>query len=183
MEENKSKGVLNAINPKKKVAPKKVLNKDEEAKAKVEELLKNTSVAGLVKSEPTKPEFNVEEIKQERSSKWMEEQIELLNTQVTEQENEILFYKNEIQNLQNALQNGGRVTNDVVSDVNELSPNLVALFRHFENVYEQRIGGDDPMIRVVHPESGHGILDKFLEYIPQLNSIKRYRYRGNRMMY
>jgi hypothetical protein len=179
MEENKQ-SVLNAINPKKKGAStaKKVLNKDEEAKAKVEALLKNTSVAGLVKSEPSKPEFDIEEIKQERSSKWMEEQIELLNRQVSEQENEILFYKNEIQNLQNGLQNNGGATIDMVSNVNELSPNLVALFRHFENVYEQQ--GGEPMIKVVHPESGHGILDKFLEYIPQLNSIKRYRYRGSR---
>jgi hypothetical protein len=174
--EKKTEDLLNAINPlKKKVAAKKpAQDKDSEARAKVDELLKGTSVG-----KPTieqKPQFDVKEIKEEKTSKWLEDQVDLLNKQVEELENEILYYKDEMQKMQNSGVGNGGVVNSGI-----LSPDVVALFRHFENVYEQRIGGDEPMIMVAHPQSGHGILDKFIEYIPQLNGIKRYRYRGSRM--
>lgn len=178
--EKSTTNVLNAINPKKKgnaAAPKKTLSKDEEATAKVEQLLKNTSVAGLVKSEPAKSEFDIEDIKQEKTSKWMEEQIDLLNKQVEEQENELMFYKNEVEKLQAILQSGGGIPQGnemVLANNGTLSPEIVNLFRHFESVYEN--GFTDA--KIVHPESGQGLLDMMLQFFPQLENVRRYRYRG-----
>lgn len=157
---------------------KKKGSKDAEAKAKVELLLKNTIVANLVTKpvEEVNNDLDISAIKKEKSMDWMEQQVNDLTEQVESLENEILFYKEELQKLQN----GGVVDQQQNAMVdNSLNQNVVALFRHFENVYEQQ--GGEPMIRVAHPESGHGILDKFLEYLPQLNAVKRYRYRGTRM--
>lgn len=167
-EQKKTEGILAAINPlKKKSSPKKVVqDKDAEARAKVDELLKGTSVA----SKEEKPVLDVKEIKQERTSKWLEEQIELLNRQVEEYENEILYYKDAIKTMQdNQQMNTAPVTNS-----GELNTNLIAFFRHFEHVYES--GYTDA--KIAHAESGEGVLDLLLQYFPQLQSVRRYRYRG-----
>lgn len=160
----------------KKTSTKKVKSssKDEEAKAKVQELLKNTSVANLVSTdvvEEKKNEFDVNEIKKEKSMSWMEQQVHDLSEQVELLENEILFYKNE-------LAKAGQNSNAGVQVVdNSTNPNLVALFRHFEKVYE--MGYTD--VKIAHPESGNGVLDKFMQYFPDLQNIRRYRYRGTGM--
>ena len=173
--EDEKKSVLSAINPKKKAAaPKKpAQDKDAEATAKVQQLLKGTSVASLVGAEnaqqETKPQYDVEELKQEKSSKWLEGQVELLSKQIEEYENEIIFYKNEIQRLQ------ANTGTEQVSVANqELSPNLIAIFRHFEQVYMN--GYTDA--KIAHAESGNGILDKLQQYFPQLQNVRNYRYRG-----
>lgn len=168
-EQKKSEGILAAINPlKKKSSSKKVVqDKDAEARAKVEELLKDTSLGSKTEE---KPKFDVKEIKQERTSKWLEDQIEMLNKQVEEYENEILYYKNAIKTMQENQQ----VSNASVSNSGDLNPNIVAFFRHFEHVYES--GYTDA--KIAHAESGEGVLDLLLQYFPQLQSVRRYRYRG-----
>jgi hypothetical protein len=160
----------------KKTSTKKAksTSKDEEAKAKVQELLKNTSVANLVTSpivEETKNEFDVNEIKKEKSMGWMEQQVHDLTEQVELLENEILFYKNELAKANQNPNAGVQVVD------NTMNPNLVALFRHFEKVYE--LGYTDA--KLAHPESGNGVLDKFMQYFPELQNIRRYRYRGTGM--
>jgi len=146
-------------------------NKDAEAKAKVTELLKGTSVAGLVSTpvEEKTNELDVTVIKKEKSMSWMEQQVNDLTEQVETLENEILYYKEELVKLQNGQGNS-------VADVTDqsLQPNLVALFRHFEQVYER--GYTDA--KLAWPEGGTGVLDMFLQYFPQLQNVKRYRYRG-----
>lgn len=142
-------------------------DKDEEAKAKVKELLKGTSVAGLVgdTTEPEKEELNVQAIKKEKSMDWLQEQLDDALTQVEALENEIIFYKQELQKAQ---------TNQAPIKDAGLPPNVVALFKHFENVYER--GYTDA--KIAWPEGGTGVLDMFLQYFPQLQNVKRYRYRG-----
>jgi len=155
----------------KKTTKKTSSNKDAEAKAKVTELLKGTSVAGLV-STPVEEKVNdldVNVIKKEKSMTWMEQQVNALTEQVETLENEILYYKEELAKAQNG--QGNQVT-DVTNQ--SLPPNLVALFRHFEQVYER--GYTDA--KIAWPEGGTGVLDMFLQYFPQLQNIKRYRYRG-----
>ncbi len=177
MEDQLKSNVANIVNPKKNTPAKKAApskNKDAEAKAKVEELLKNTSVAGLVKSEPVKPEFDVQEIKLEKNAKWMEEQINLLNNQIEQQENELMYYRNEVEKLNAILQTGGAGQAGVGLASNDLSPNLVALFRHFESVYTN--GYTDA--KIAHAESGQGVLDMMLQFFPELQNVRRYKYRG-----
>jgi len=174
MEDKKSEGLLNVINPKKKmVAPKK--DKDAEAKAKVEQLLKNTSVSGLMK--PDKPEFDIEEIKQEKNSKWMEEQIDLLNKQVEEQENEIL----RLNDMCSSLTATGSVNNGGDGKLldSQLTPAIVELFRHFETLHMRFNQDGNFQVRISYPVSGHGILDEFLNFLPELQSIRRYQHTNN----
>lgn len=184
MEEKKTTNVLNLINPKKKTSAKKttgtsapVSDKDAEAKAKVEELLKNTSVPslGIVKVEVPKQEYDIEGIKQEKSTKWLEDQLNLMNRQVEEQEQEILFYKNEIQRLQANQQAAGGVPagNGIQLMNNDLPPGVVALFRHFEQVYEKGY----TQTKIAWPRGGTGVLDMLLHFFPALSNVKRYKYR------
>jgi len=148
-------------------------NKDEEAKAKVKDLLKGTSVANLVTDQLDEEEkidkLNVNVIKKEKSMDWLQSQLDDALTQVDALENEIIFYKQELQNSQN---------NSDVSIVNNtnttLPPNVIELFKHFEKVYER--GYTDS--KLAWPEGGTGVLDMFLEYFPQLQNVKTYRYRG-----
>jgi hypothetical protein len=185
-EEKKTSGMLNLINPKGKKAttPKKTTTataqdtKDAEAKAKVQELLKNTTVASLVGAEKVVEQtktVDLEEIQEEKSVKWLQDQLNLMNRQVEEQEQEIMFYKNEIQRLQANQQAGGTVPNQGVHLVGggEIPAGVVQLFRHFEKVYE---AGYDTS-KIVHPESGNGVLDKMQQFFPELANMKRYRYR------
>lgn len=184
-EKSSNKTILNVLLNKKKTTEKKTaakLAKDEEAKAKVQELLKNTPVAALVgakKSESIESEskLDIETHKEERTKKWLEEQVNELNRQVEEYENEILYYKQEINNL-NEIINGGKFDGGVVQQNNpvdtSMNHNLVALYKHFENVYQR--GFTDA--KLAHPESGNGILDLFLQHFPQLQAHRTYRYRG-----
>lgn len=149
---------------------KKIVNKDEEAKAKVKALLKDTSVAGLVEDfEKPNEELNVNVIKKEKSMDWLQQQLDDALNQVEALEGEIIYYKEELQKTQ---LNPPQKVSNVVD--NGLPPNIVALFQHFERVYEKGY----TQAKIAHPEGGTGVLDMFLEYFPQLQNIKRYRYRG-----
>lgn len=149
---------------------KETLNKDEEAKAKVKELLKDTSVASLVadKADENKQDLNVNVIKKEKSMDWLQQQLDDALNQVEALETEIIYYKEELQKSQ--------INPPQVSTVkdNGLPPNVVALFQHFERVYEKGY----TQAKIAHPEGGTGVLDMFLQYFPQLQNIKRYRYKG-----
>jgi chromosome segregation ATPase len=165
--ENKEKVSTEA----KKSTKKTSSNKDAEAKAKVTELLKGTNVAGLVVTpvEEKTNELDVTVIKKEKSMSWMEQQVNDLTEQVETLENEILYYKEELVKLQN--RQGNEITN--VTD-QSLPPNLVALFRHFEQAYESGY----TYAKLAWPEGGTGVLDMFLQYFPQLVNVKRYKYKG-----
>jgi hypothetical protein len=200
MEEKSSnepnKSILSVLTKKKnttkKVATEKK-SKDEEAAAKVQELLKNTPVASLVggKNEPAveTQEFDVEAHKQERSQKWLEDQVNELSRQIEEYENEIIFYKQEMQRMQEILDSGEtmmipsqnhhqqtvvRQSDPVESSMNHT---LVELFKHFENLQMRYNHDGNFAVKLSFPASGNGILDKFLEYFPQLHNIKRYNNR------
>lgn len=167
------------------------LDKDKQAIAKVQELLKNTPVAPLVGAEQevsVTKDFDIEEHKNEKSQKWLEDQVNELNRQIEDYENEILFYKNEINKLNDILSTGGFSSDtgqqQIVNVHGIVQPNnpidssmnhtLTTLFRHFENVYERGF----TQAKIAHPESGNGVLDLMQQYFPQLQAIRRYRYRG-----
>jgi alpha-L-fucosidase len=192
-EEKKSsetKSLLNVLKKKKNTEEKKKeekKSKDDEALAKVQELLKNTPAAALVGATnevPVKKEFDMEEHKQERSQKWLEDQVNELNRQVEEYENEIMYYKEEMRKMQDYINSGGVNHQPAGAQPGVIQPNnpidssmnhtLTALFKHFENVYERGF----TQAKIAHPESGNGILDLLQQYFPQLQQIRRYRYRG-----
>ena len=190
-EKSSTNSLISVLTKKKKSTEKKAtekVNKDELAKAKVQELLKNTPVAPLVGAEmetPKEKDFDMEEHKSERSQKWLEDQVNELNRQVEEYENEILFYKEEINKLNDIINSGGfrrggtehvmvQPNNPIDSSMNHT---LIELFRHFENLHMKYNHDGNFAIRVSYPMSGNGILDKFLEYFPQLQSVKRYQNR------
>jgi hypothetical protein len=183
--------LISVLTKKKKSTEKKVIekaDKDKQAMEKVQELLKNTPVAPLVgaKNEVVaEKEFDMEEHKSERSQKWLEDQVNDLNRQVEEYENEILFYKEEINKLNKIINMGGfHHGNDAPQQQGVIQQNnpidtsinhqLTALFKHFENVYEKGF----TQAKIAHPESGNGVLDLLQQYFPQLQQIRRYRYRG-----
>lgn len=156
----------------KKTETKKVTktDKDAEARAKVEELLKNTSVGNQVTNGDDK--LDIKEIKKGKSMDWMQDTIAQLSEQVETLENEIIFYKEEMKKAQsNPIQ---PANNGVVNA--SLNPNVIALFKHFEGLYV-RLGGD-PMVKIAYPQTGNGILDKFIEYFPELQNVRTYKYRG-----
>lgn len=182
-EKNESRSIISIITNKKKNSEKKKeekKSKDEEAVAKVQELLKNTPVAKIVGAVPdveVKKDFDMETHREERTQKWLEDQVNELNRQVEEYENEILFYKEELRRRDEIINNGG--VQNVVTQPNSpidtsMNHTLITLFKHFENVYER--GFTDA--KLAHPESGNGILDLMQQYFPQLQQIRRYRYRG-----
>lgn len=193
MEEEKksseNKSILSVLKRKKNTEEKKKdekKSKDDEALAKVQELLKNTPAAALVGATnevPVKKEFDMEEHKQERSQKWLEDQVNELNRQVEEYENEILYYKEEMRKMQEYINNGGVAAAGQAPGVmvqpnspidSSMNHTLTALFKHFENVYERGF----TQAKIAHPESGNGVLDLLQQYFPQLQQIRRYRYRG-----
>lgn len=195
-EEKKSStnNLISVLTKKKKSTEKKEIakaDKDAQAIAKVQELLKNTSVATLVGAENNaveeKKDFDMEEHKNEKSQKWLEDQVNELNRQVEEYENEILYYKEEINKLNDILNNGGFRGGDAQQQVvhqgvvqpnnaidSSMNHTLITLFKHFENVYERGF----TQAKIAHPESGNGVLDLLQQYFPQLQAIRRYRYRG-----
>lgn len=151
-------------------------DKDREAMAKVQKLLENTPVASLVGSETKEKvnEFNPEELSQERSQKWLEQQVDILNRQVEDLENEIIFYKK-------ALAERGNQNPQIMQNPNiGLNPNaglensVLELFKHFETLHLRYNHDGNFSIRVLHPASGNGILDKLIEYIPFLHHHKRF---------
>lgn len=153
-------------------------NKDEEAKAKVKQLLKGTSVESLVGGESNESpnnELDVKVIKKEKSMDWLQEQLDDALTQVEALENEIIYYKEELSKRQEN-PNQHAVVQDI--DTNQMN-RIIALYKHFENLYIS-LGGD-PSVKIAYPQSGNGILDKFIEYFPELQNVKRYRYRGGFM--
>jgi hypothetical protein len=184
-----NKSILSVLRKKKNTEEKKKVekkSKDDEAFAKVQELLKNTPAASLVGAEnvtPTKKEFDMEEHKQERSQKWLEDQVNELNRQVEDYENEIMFYKEEMRKMQEYINNGGVAAAGQQPGVmvqpnspidSSMNHTLTAFFKHFESVYERGF----TQARIAHPESGNGVLDLLQQYFPQLQQIRRYRYRG-----
>jgi len=197
-EEKKSStnNLISVLTKKKKSIEKKETakaDKDAQAMAKVQELLKNTSVATLVGAENNvveeKKDFDMEEHKSEKSQKWLEDQVNELNHQVEEYENEILYYKEEINKLNDILNNGGFRGGDVIQQHgvvvqpnnpidSSMNHTLIELFRHFENLHMKYNQNGEFAVKISYPMSGNGILDKFLEYFPQLQSIKRYQNRN-----
>ena len=193
-EEKKSStnSLISVLTKKKKSTEKKEsakADKDAQAIAKVQELLKNTNVAPLVGAEVevvVEKGFDKDEHQVERSQKWLEDQVNELNRQVEEYENEILYYKEEINKLNDIIHTGGfrggapqqHVQGGVVQPNNPVDSSMnyqvTALFKHFENVYERGFS----QAKIAHPESGNGVLDLMQSYFPQLQQIRRYRYRG-----
>jgi len=149
-------------------------DKDKEAKAKVQELLKNTPVAALVGATNDSQVVKPETISQERSQKWLEDQVDILSKQVEELENEIVWYKSEMGKMQqNATQliPGGQG----LQPNPELESNLVELFRHFENLHLRYNRDGNFMVKISYPATRNGILDKFLEYFPFLQKYQRFQ--------
>lgn len=188
--EKSTNNLISVLTKKKKITEKKEsvkADKDAQAMAKVQELLKNTPVAPLVGAKNEKvaeKDFDMEEHKSERSQKWLEDQVNELNRQVEDYENEILYYKEEVNKLNDIISSGGfksgviQEQNGIVQPNNpidsSLNHTLITLFKHFENVYERGF----TQAKIAHPESGNGVLDLLQQYFPQLQAIKRYRYRG-----
>jgi hypothetical protein len=206
MEEKKdmTSTVIGNLLKKKKGTGKKVTEtstKDLEATARVQELLKNTPVAALVGAPvETKSEFNVEEHKQVKSQKWLENQVDQLSQQVEQYEIEIFQYKEEIKRLRDGdftprtndetlirdgeefynpqfIQNNQVNSGGMMNEANaQLEQNVIELFKHFEELHMKYNHDGNFSVRISHPQSGNGILDKILQYLPFLDRVKRYNH-------
>jgi hypothetical protein len=143
-------------------------NKDIEAINKVNKLLEEN---GLINLTTDKNEDNIEiekdntldvdTIKKEKSIVWMQKQIDELS--------------NLVEKLESELKESKTNNNNNVADNNTIDNRVLLLYKHFERIYDE-LGYTD--IKFAYPQTGEGVLDKFIEFFPELSMYRRYRYRG-----
>jgi|SRR5579859_2938933 len=160
-------------------------SKDEEARLKVQELLKGTSVAPLVGLEVPKEveEVSASDHQQEKNQQWLENQLEIMSHQMEKLQNEVHHYRNLAQQPVNRPL-GGAPLPPLAPGEELLTPNapvqgnmresIIRLFKHFEDLHLKYNHDGSFSVKVTYPQSGNGILEKFVEYFPFLNEYKRY---------
>lgn len=188
--EEKNSKILGILSKKK--APKKETKstlkektsdseKDVEAARRVDELLKGTNYSPIKVDEPVKEEFAPENLQKEKDTNWVQSQLDECDAKIHNLEEELEFYKNKcilLERENGNLRNGTPAANTAIAAHPVASigynENVAALFRHFESVYMKGF----TQARIAHPESGGGVLDMFQQYFPELQNVRRYRYRG-----
>lgn len=143
---------------------KSILTPEEErnlkAKAKVKELLEDSSIINLTKKD------NITEVNESKNKPkgvdWLEEQLTLLVKENQELKNDFEKILKENQKLKtNSVGNDGEIKKAVISLFNELQENHIKL-----GVDNNGIGN----FRIYCP----GFLNRMIKFFPFLNEIKRY---------
>lgn len=160
-------------------------SKHEEAKLKVQELLKGTSVAPLVGLEIPKEVESVsaEDHQQEKNQQWLQTQMEIMSHEMEKLQNEVLHYKGLALQPANRpiggaplppLAPGEEILTSHAPVQGNMRESLIRLFKHFEDLHLKYNNDGSFSVKLTFPQSGNGILEKFVEYFPFLNEYKRY---------
>lgn len=160
-------------------------SKDEEARLKVQELLKGTSVAPLVGLEIPKEveEVSAADHQQEKNQQWLETQLEIMSHQMEKLQNEVQHYRNLSQQPATRpmggaplppLAPGEELLTSHAPAQGNLKESAIRLFKHFEDLHLKYNNDGSFSVKLTFPQSGNGILEKFVEYFPFLNEYKRY---------
>ncbi|MFW5847572.1 MAG: hypothetical protein ACOCVF_01450 [bacterium] len=148
------------------------IDKDTLAKQKVDELLKDVP---LPKKDKEKLASKLEEQQEKRTTKWLEDQLDVLQKENDQLKKEAEIAKEDYKKLYNQFQNKtDNSPKSLVVDDSQLKNKILSLFQKFERQYL----GVNPertqyqFIKMTTP-SNSGLLDEFLKAFPFIAEAKK----------